>query len=71
MSASDLISAKSKPPTGSQLNSPDAQLFLVRHLLILKEMATAVGLDAQKERGVDFSGMAGWHISIILKQPSR
>ncbi|KIO32314.1 hypothetical protein M407DRAFT_18876 [Tulasnella calospora MUT 4182] len=66
VSASDLISAKSTPPTGPHPNSPDGQLFLVRHLLILKEMATAVGLDAQKERGVDFSGMADTLSSIIF-----
>ncbi|KAG8953489.1 Golgi transport complex subunit 3 [Tulasnella sp. 424] len=66
MSASDLISAKSKSATALQPNSPDGQLFLIRHLLILKEMATAVGLDAQKERGMDFSGMADTLNSIIF-----
>ncbi|KAG9011516.1 Golgi transport complex subunit 3 [Tulasnella sp. 427] len=66
VSASDLISAKSKAATASQPTSPDGQLFLVRHFLVLKEMATTVGLDEQKERGVDFSGMADTLGSIIF-----
>jgi conserved oligomeric Golgi complex subunit 3 len=59
ISASDALSSKSKSP-------PDGKLFLIRHLLILKELTTALGLDVQRDRGVDFSGVTGR--SILCKR---
>lgn len=62
--ASELLATKKKSDAHSM--SSDASLFLIRHLLVLKEITTALGLDAQRERGVDFSGVTGTLGSLIF-----
>ena len=57
---------RSKQPIGSVL---DSYLFLVRHLLILKEMTQNLDLENKNpERGIDLSGMTG---TLHLHLPQR
>lgn len=60
-SASDMLVAKK----GKNKNM-DAKMFLVRHLLILKEMTT--GLELGKARRQEWSGLGGQliHAAFII-----
>ncbi|WWC90718.1 uncharacterized protein L201_005655 [Kwoniella dendrophila CBS 6074] len=57
-SAADLLSAK-------QDKSMDAKLFLVRHLLILKEMTAGLGLEAGRYKRRDWSNLGDFLKSLL------
>ncbi|KAG9039759.1 Golgi transport complex subunit 3 [Tulasnella sp. JGI-2019a] len=63
ISASEALSAKL---INDKSSNPDGKLFLIRHLLILKELTTALGLEVQRDRGVDFSGVTDTLGSLIF-----
>ncbi|KAG8864493.1 Golgi transport complex subunit 3 [Tulasnella sp. 330] len=63
ISASDTLSSK---PSNDNATNLDGKLFLIRHLLILKELTTTLGLEVQRDRGVDFSGVTDTLGSLIF-----